>query len=180
MKYASIAVVLAGLSILTGCETPSPGILSLNPIVTDKDTDIDASLVGTWEPAADGDVLCIIRLNGSHKYDIVLLGSDAPVAFTASLVRVGDVSLLDVTPTDKGDFRIPGHAMVRIWPTGMGLRWAYLDSEWLQQAAAVLSTQSPDGKMLLLSPTNVVRNWLAGVAGDGRAYGKVITWRRVQ
>lgn len=180
MKYTGIAVALTAFAILTGCETPTPGMLSLHPIATDKDTEVDASLVGTWEAAGDGEVVAIIRSKDARKFEIVVLGGEDTLSYNAALVRIGDVSLLDVTPADKSDFRVPGHAIARIWPTGTGLRWAFLDSDWLKNQAAVLGPQSPEGKMLLLSPTSVVRSWLALVAGDGRAYGDTVTWRRMQ
>ena len=155
-------------------------LLSLEPVATAQDKAPDTALVGTWAPPGDDSTLCVIRQGDQGGYQIVVLAGGSPVGFEAQLFRVGDVELLDVTPSDGNDFRIPGHAIARIWLTFGTLRWAFLDSGWLKQQAAVLATHDADGKMLLLSPTAAVRAFIAANGANDQAYGKVATWQKVQ
>jgi hypothetical protein len=170
MKLTWMLAALAGFAVLTGCDTPTPALLSLEPVATAQDKAPDTALVGTWAPPGDDSTLCVIRQGDQGGYQIVVLAGGSPVGFEAQLFRVGDVELLDVTPSD----------IARIWLTFGTLRWAFLDSGWLKQQAAVLATHDADGKMLLLSPTAAVRAFIAANGANDQAYGKVATWQKVQ
>jgi len=180
MKLTSMLAALAGFLALTGCETPTPVLLSLEAVATAQETAIDPALVGAWEDPSDSSTLCVIRRSEHSGYQIVVLAGNSPVAFQAQLFKVGDVELLDVAPADDNDFRIPGHAVARVWPTAGSLRWAFLDSDWLKQHAASLATHDSEGKMLLLSPAADVRAFIAANGANDKAYGKETTWQKVQ
>jgi len=102
------------------------------------------------------------------------------MGFQAQFIRVKDAEFLDLSPSDDNDFRIPGHAIMRLWIDGPALKWAFLDSDWLKQQAAALLSHSADGKMQLFSPTAAVRAFVAAHGADDKAYGQVATWERVQ
>jgi hypothetical protein len=180
MKLTSMLVALAGVAMLTGCESPAPGLLSLEPVATAKDTAIDSALLGTWEEQGDKDLVAVIRQGDSRGYQIAVLSGSTVMTFQGQLFRVADAEFLDLAPGDDNDFRIPGHAVMRLWITGSALRWAFLDSDWLQQQAAALATHTGDGKMQVFSPSTAVRAFIAANGADDKAYGKVASWQRVQ
>jgi hypothetical protein len=179
MKLTSMFAALAALAILTGCESPAPGLLSLEPVATAKDTAIDAALLGTWEEQGGKDPVAIIRQGDSGGYQIAVVSGGSLMSFQAQLFRVGEVEFLDLAPADDNDFRIPGHAIMRLWITGSTLRWAFLDSDWLKQQTTALATHTTDGKMQLFSPAAAVRAFVAANGVDDKAYGNVATWQRV-
>lgn len=180
MKLTSILAVFAALAILTGCDSSAPALLSLEPVATAKDTAIDTALLGAWEEQGDKDMVAIVRAGEQASYQIAVMSGTSVTGFQAKLFRVGESEFLDLEPSDDNDFRIPGHAIMRLWLTSGLLRWAFLDSDWLKQQAASLATHSGDGKMVLFSPTAAVRAFIAANGVDEKAYGQVATWQRVQ
>ena len=179
MKLTSMLLAFTGCLVLVGCETPSPTLLSIDSVTTENDTKGDAALTGTWESVDDHGTLCIVRAGDPGAYEILCPTGSSTTGFHAQLFRVGDAELLDITPAEDGDFRVPGHAIARIW-TGGTLRWAFLDSDWLKQQSAQLASRTSGSKMLLLSPGAAIRNFLIATAEKDEAYGKVVTWQRMQ
>ena len=178
MKLTSIFLALAGALILTGCD--SPALLSLDPLVTDQDKAFDPTLLGAWGSSQDKD-LCIIRRDGDSGYAVTYLSAGSVRQFTARLFRVGDASMLDLTPEGSDDFQVAGHALVRIWAEGGVLRWAYLDTEWLRKQASQLLPNRADGKRVVLTaPGAAVRALVAKFGVDDKAHGETIAWQRVQ
>jgi len=180
MKLTSTLAALAAFAILTGCESPAPGLLSVEPVATAKDTAIDATLLGTWEEQGDKDLVAVIRQGDRGGYQIAVLSGSTVTAFQAQLFRVKDAEFLDLAPADDSDFRIPGHAIMRLWIDGPALHWAFLDSDWLKQQPASLATHSGDGKMQLFSPSAAVRAFVAANGLDDKAHGQIAAWQRVQ
>jgi hypothetical protein len=180
MKLTSMLAALAAFAILTGCDTPAPGLLSLEPVATASDTATDSGLPGTWQSQGEKDLIVIIRQADEGGYQIAALSGGSVMNFQAQLFRVKDAELLDLSPADDNDFRIPGHAVVRVWVDGPTFRWAFLDSDWLKQKAAALATHSGDGKMQLFSSTEAVRAVIVANGSNDKAYGQVATWQRVQ
>jgi hypothetical protein len=170
----------AGFLVLAGCDTPSPSLLSLEPVATDQDAAADAGLPGAWESPSDKDTVCIIRPGDNHGYNILIVSGTSVTGFQAQIFREGPAEFLDVVPADDNDFRVPGHAVARIWTGGGELKWAFLDSDWLKHEAAQLKTHTASEKVLLLSPGATVRNFIATSGRDDKAYGTVVTWQKVQ
>jgi len=180
MKLTSMFAAAAAFAILTGCESPTPGLLSAEPVATANDTAIDDALLGTWQERGSKDLVAIVRPADGGGYKIALMSGGGVMGFQAQFIRVKDAEFLDLSPSDDNDFRIPGHAIMRLWIDGPALKWAFLDSDWLKQQAAALLSHSADGKMQLFSPTAAVRAFVAAHGADDKAYGQVATWERVQ
>jgi hypothetical protein len=178
MKLTSMLLALAGVLILTGCDNPA--LLSLEPVVTDQDAVFDTTLLGTWGASQDKD-LCIFRRDGDSGYAITYVSGGDVRQFSARLFRVGEVSMLDLTPEGSDDFQIAGHALVRIWTGGGTLRWTYLDTEWLRkQASQLLPNRADDKRMVLTAPGAAVRAFVAKYGVDDKAHGDATEWQRVQ
>jgi hypothetical protein len=180
MKLTSMLAALAAFAILTGCDTPTPGLLSLEPVATASDTVTDSGLIGTWQSQGDKDLITIIRQADDGGYQIAALSGGSVMNFQAKLFCVKDVEFLDLSPSDDNDFRIPGHAVARVWIDGPAFHWAFLDSDWLKQKAAALATHTGNGKMQLFSPAEAVRAFIAANGTNDEAYGQMATWQRVQ
>ena len=178
MKLTSMLLALAGALILTGCDTPA--LLTLDPVVTDQDAVFDPALLGTWGASQDKD-LCIFRRNGDSGYAITYVSGGDVRQFIARLFRVGEASVLDLTPESSDDFQIAGHALIRIWTEGGTLRWAFLDTEWLRkQASQLLPNRAADKRMVLTAPDAAVRAFVVKYGVDDKAHGDTAEWQRVQ
>jgi hypothetical protein len=183
MTLTAILAAAAAFLILTGCESAGPALLSLEPVATAKETAIDSALLGTWEEQGDKDPVALIRPGDQGGYQILVLSggsaNSSVISFQAQLFRMGDAEFLDLAPADDNDFRIPGHAIMRLWITSGALRWAFLDSDWLKQQTTALATHDGDGKMQLFSPSATVRAFIAANGANEKAYGQVATWQKV-
>jgi len=179
MKLTSILAALAAFAMLTGCEAPTPVLLSLEPVAAAKETAIDPALLGTWEEQSDKDLVALIRQGDHGGYQIAVLSGSTVITFQAQLFRVNDAEFLDLAPADENDFRIPGHAVMRLWINGSALRWAFLDSDWLKQQTTALAAHDGDGKMQLFSPSATVRAFIAANGANDKAYGKIAAWQKV-
>jgi len=179
MKLTTTILAAAGFLVLAGCDTPTPSMLSLEPVATEQDTAAEPGLPGAWESATDKDTVCIIRPGDNHGYNILLVSGTSVTGFQAQVFREGPAEFLDVVPADDNDFRVPGHAVARIWTGGGELKWAFLDSDWLKHETSQLKTHTAGEKMLLLSPGANVRSFIATSGRDDKAYGAVVTWQKV-
>jgi hypothetical protein len=179
MKRISMLPALAGFLILTACDTPTPAVLSLEPVATDQELVAADGFAGVW---ISNDETCVVRRDKDNgkTYEITYLGG-SPMGFEGRVFRAGEAMLMEVTPAGDNDFRLPGHALARIWVSGAEFKWAFLDSDWLkQQASQLLAHHQADNKMLLLASGPAVHSFLAKYGTDDRAYGKITTWQRLQ
>jgi hypothetical protein len=180
MKLTAMLAAMAAFTILTGCDSPAPGLLSVEPAVTSADTAIDNALLGAWQEEGDNDLVALIRPGDSGGYRISVVSGSEAMNFQAQLFRVNQAEFLDMVLADESDFRINGHAIVRLWINGASLQWAFLDSDWLKQQAAALPAHSGEGKMQLFAPTASVRAFIAANGADDKAHGQIAAWQRLQ
>ena len=175
MRILIILMAAVGTLMLAGCE--SPALVSMDPVATEANTVFDASLLGTWEISEGGD-LCILRRAHGDVYAITYVSDEGVRQFEGRLFLAGQARVMDLTPRDSDDFRVPAHALIRILSSGATLRWTYLDSAWLRQQAAreLVTRPRGEGKLLLNAP---LAGFLARYAGDERAYGEVQEWQRL-
>jgi hypothetical protein len=175
MRNLFASLVLAGTLISTGCSS----LLSLNPIVKDREAVFDAGLLGTW---LDGEDLYILRQSGNNVYTVSYSDKKGSVVkLEGRLVQLGKASILDLVE-NKPDcvFCIPGHAFVRVWLEGTTLRWAFLDSDWLKSQVSEhkLASQLIGNDTVLTASTDSIKNFMLVYGADDRAYGEVHELRR--
>ena len=176
MKPVLLLPLVAAV-ILTGCETPTPSLLSLESAATSQET-LDRSLTGVWA-SDDAERICIIRAKES-AYEIGYISGDSPRGFSARLIRAGDARILELRPDGEDDFSVVGYSYARVWTEGNGLRWAFLDSAWFKEQLAPLPKHTNDEHVLLLAPGVAVRAALEKYGTDERACSTQVTWQRMQ
>lgn len=180
MRYSAMILALAGAVLLSGCSS----LISLDPFVTEDRAAGDPNLVGLWQGTGNSEKdLIAIRQSGS-AYTIRYFGDDKEMAlgFDARLMRVGDAELLDIVSSSENAFTIPAHMAVRVWTEGGGLKWVFLDSDWLKdKAKQTLGTQASGDRTLITTKGAAVVEFLKKFGADEKAYsGDMKQWVRAQ
>jgi len=175
MRFPSLVLALAGAVAMTGCSS----LVSLNPFVTDPDAVLDPALAGVWS-GDNGDATYVIRQDG-RGYAITYVEKSEAIRFQAKLMKAGEAELMDLVSADDNAFQLPVHTMVRVWPGGNSVRFAFLDSDWLrEQAAKQLATTQTGDRTLITAPGDAVWSYLLKCGVDEKAYGKAEVVERVQ
>jgi hypothetical protein len=171
MRYLTMLVLAAGAAMSTGCSA----LLSLDGV-----TEISApnpGLAGTWMPKGDDD-LVVVRIAEDGVLDIRYGG----MRLTGKAFRLGEADFLDLTPKNEEAFHVPGHAIVRYWLDGDSVRWAFADSAWLRDQILVQGIRAVTVRdTLVVTGRGVaVRDVLASLGQDGRAYGEINVMARLR
>ena len=167
MRIANLLLTVAAAASLSGCST----LVSLHPFVTDQQAVIDPTLLGVWAKA-NGDDLYIVRQDGSH-YTIRHVDKSDSRTFSAQLLKVGDVRILDLVSTNDDPFQLAVHTPMRVWVDGATLRFATLDSDWLQENAhKQLAIQEAGERSLITAPGDTLLRFLIAYGTADNAYGK--------
>jgi len=169
MRYLAMILALAGAALLSGCST----FVSLDPFVTEDAGASDPNLAGLWQGAGGEDKdMMLIRQKGP-AYTVRYFGNDKDVtlSFDARLLRVGDAELMDIVSTSDDTLAINVHMVARIWREGAGLKWVFLDSDWLKtQANQSLVTQAAGNRTLITTKGAPVVEFLKRFGADEKAY----------
>ena len=174
MRLTNSLLALTGVLFMTGCSA----LVSLNSPAADDDA-TDAALLGFWHNAED-DATYIVRQAGS-AYAVTYLEKSSTYRFEARLWRSGDARFLDLVSTKKDGFQIPAHTPVRVWIDGETLRFAFLDSGWLrEQAALQLPVQMVGERTVTTASGDAVRSFLAKYGSDERAHGDVVVLHKMR
>ena len=175
MRFPSLVLALASALAMTGCSS----LISLNPFAADQDAVLDPALAGVWS-GDNGNATYVIKPDGSG-YAITYIAKSDSIQFQAKLIKAGDAELLDVVSADDNPFQLQVHTVVRVWPGGNSLKFAFLDSDWLRQQAARQLATSPTGdRLLITAPGEAVRGFLLKNAADDKAHGELGVLSRVQ
>jgi hypothetical protein len=179
MRFLSLVLALAGAVGMTGCSS----LVGLNPFVTDRDAVQDAALAGVWS-GDNGNATYAIQQDGSG-YAITYMEKSDAVKFQANKFQAklmkADLELLDLVSAGDNPFQLQVHTMVRVWPSGNSLKFAFLDSDWLrEQATKQLATAPTGDRTLITSPGDAVRSFLLKYGADEKAHGEVEVLVRVQ
>ncbi len=181
MKSIFALPAVAAALTLTGCEVPTPSLLSLEPVVKEQEAPPDILLAGVWESADSGQVCLIHKAKDKENVlEIAYLSGDSRLAFTGRLFRAGDARILELKPEGDDEFHVAGYSFARVWIEGNQFRWAFLDSEWLKQQMAAIPSHTAENKSLLLAPGPVIRAFLEKFGADERACSTNVTWQRMQ
>jgi hypothetical protein len=174
MKLSMLLPALAGI-MCVGCST----LASLDPFIAEQDAIADKTLTGVWQNAK-GDDTYIIRQEDKGYSILYLSGNSTPARFHALAMRVGSAELLDLVSADENAFQLTAHYLVRVWPDGATLRWAFLDSDWMkEQAVRQLPTRKLDDRLLISASPEAAHALMLKYAADDRAVHDTETLTRV-
>jgi len=174
MKTTILVMTMAAAVILPCCSD----LISVNSFVSEKEAVVDTNLLGAWA-GEQGDLYVIRASDG--EYSIVYSSEKGEgLKFRGRLIKAGEAEFIDLITTESAGFQIPVHCIVRVWPEGALLKWAYLDSKWLrEQASQQIASQPYDDSTLLTAPTDALRGFLLKFGSDARAYDKTSVLTRV-
>jgi hypothetical protein len=129
--------------LLSGCSD----LLSVQPLATAETAVFDAGLIGEWSFAGGApggfehsDIrdlrgVALIRAGSAQKkdYDIVWIPDEGEaLRLKGQLVKVGDRQVFDLIAVKKTDLAIPAHFFMLVEKTADGVKFHWLDSEWLR------------------------------------------------
>jgi hypothetical protein len=162
-------------------------VLSLNPVYDDTTIGWDSNLVGYWVDADDKATLQIDRSEWK-SYRIHYVHPIETGDVTAYLTAIGNERFLDVMPLrgeDPGAFLIPVHAVLHVRLDGDRLELTPLSYEWFVERVragrpipGLSATLDQKENILLVSPSDRLRDWLRIQSVDGRAVGASVTFAR--
>jgi hypothetical protein len=167
----------------------APGclVLTVNPS-HDRDALVwEPALLGTWIDGDDNASMTIER-GEWQSYKIDYAHPIEKGQLTGYLTTIGKAQFLDVMPArgqDHGAFLLPVHASLRVQLEGDRLELTALSYDWffdrLKKKAAVPGlTVALDEKenALIVSPTAVLRAWMARQKAGGAAFGASAVFTR--
>jgi hypothetical protein len=152
-------------------------MVSLHPFVTGQEAVFDPALVGVWANAA-GDELYVVRrvLNG---YRIRRIDDSGSQSFSANLLKVGDLRILDLVSDADDPFQIAVHTPMRVWVDGATLRFATLDTAWLKEnARQQIAIEDAGERTLITAPAESVLCFLMTYGAVDHAYEKPVTLQK--
>ncbi|MBI5085579.1 MAG: hypothetical protein HZB13_13385 [Acidobacteria bacterium] len=178
-------LTLIGMLLLSGCGD----LLSVHPLATAETAVFDAGLIGEWA-CSDKDCkgTALIRAASVEKkeYDIVWIPGDADdetLRLKGKLVKVGDRVVFDLVTTRKQELAVAGHFFMLVEKTGDGVKFYWLDSEWLRNRVvwqnALAHTMVGD-KPVITAGSAEINAFLAKFGLDGKAVSDSLGFRRVK
>lgn|SRR5436190_6038799 len=183
--FAALGLVL----LLAGC-VPEP---SLHPLFTQKDVLFDPSLVGTWgavegkDERAEANAVWTFEKSGENAYSLTRTADGKRGVYTVHLVQLGGYLFFDAEPNppesalDGYLYLMPTHVFGRIALDGDTARVAFLDDEWVKQAADEdrlgVAHQDIEGTIVLTATTNELQDFALSYADGEEAFSNVVELR---
>lgn len=194
MRISAIVCCLGLLALVAGCVvTPS-----LHPIYTDKELIFDQGLVGSWVvPAEEGGVTWTFQPGEGKAYRLIVQEAEGAEKFTAHLVKLGDLTFLDLLPElllDNDSFYsehlLRAHSFLRIEIKENALQVSLLSPGWLDKklAAGEVSLKSEvveaesglesDRRRVLTAATSELQQFLVKYGNDKEAFSEIVKLTR--
>ena len=173
--------LLAFTVLMPGCGD----LLSVHPLATAETAVFDGTLIGEWK-CVDKDFkgTVLIRAGEEKGYDIVWIpeedGEEA-LRMRGQLVKVGGRQVFDLLTAKRPDLAIPGHFFMLMEKTADGVKFRWLDSEWLRKqviAPGGLAHAMVGEKPVITAGSREMNAFLAKFGLDARA-GDSMTFKRI-
>lgn len=172
---------------MSGCDSDNanPLVPSVRPLYNETDLDTDSELPGTWTDEQDDVKVVFAADEQKQAYKLTISQTDnnkeSRGEFSAHLVRLGSVWLLDLYPNglESGPdiFQmhfVRAHTFVRIDRNGDQLKLAFLSSDWLRERIADKSVDTPhetfDGCLLLTGSVDDLQDLVYRYVDDSKAF----------
>ena len=180
MRKIILAVVVAGMILMTGCVS----LLSLSPLATGDNVIFDPAVVGAWMDDMDGKETYLIVPDGDKAYEVVYTSKGDPaLKFQGSLVDVNGIRILDLQsrPTID-DFSIPGHFFAHVRVEGDSLYVAFMESRWIREQVKRerLGMDLSSDRVVLTASSEELGSFVARHAGDPEAFNEEGKLRRIR
>jgi hypothetical protein len=173
MRIIGTLFTAAAAITLAGCST----MVSLHPFVTDHEAAFDPSLVGVWA-SSNGEELYIVRQDG-HSYKIRRIDGSNVQTFSANLLKLGDLRILDLISDADDPFQVMVHTPIRVWMDGGTLRFATLDTAWLKEnARKQIATEEIGDRSLITGSGDAVLRLLTTYGAADKAFENPVALQR--
>ena len=97
------------------------------------------------------------------------------------MFQIDDAKLLDLVAKSDDPFTLPVHLLLRVWPEGGTLRFAFLETDWLKdQAKQQLPTHAVGDRTVIAAPVAAVQAFVAKYGADDKAHQEPEILYRVQ
>ncbi len=164
-------------------------IPSLHPLYTAHDLLYKTALIGTWQDD-DGDTWTFTHQK-DKTYTLIYTEDDAPAAFDAHLVQLGDFLFLDTYPKEpeiKNNYYlfhlVAAHLFARVWFEQDSIKYALLSVKWLEQQfdydPEILAHEDVDNSFVLTASTTDLQKFMLQNADNTDAFSDVTTLRRIE
>jgi hypothetical protein len=184
MRALLFAFVVTLILLLTACGD----LLSVYPLATAETAVFDAGLIGEWSCAGkDCKGTALIRAGsaGNKDYDIVWIPGDADaeaLRLKGQLVKVGDRLVFDLVTAKQPDLTVPGHFFMLVEKTSGGVKFHWLDSEWLRNrvmAQNALAHTMVGDKPVITAGSAEIGAFLLKFGLDAKAVSDSLVFKRV-
>ena len=173
MRIIGALLIAATVLTLAGCSS----LVALHPFVTGQQAVFDPALPGVWANAGE-DEMYLVRQDG-NGYKIRRVDNSGTQNFSAHLLKIGDLRILDLVSDADDPFRVAVHTPMRIWVDGATLRFATLDTAWLKNhAREQLAIEDADKRALITASGDMVLRFLTTYGAADDAYDKPITLQK--
>ena len=190
MRALLLIFAMFVMLLLSGCGD----LVSVQPLATPETAVFDAGLTGEWSctepgPGPSGKSLegvALIRAGSAQKkdYDIVWLpGEGEALRLKGQLVKVGDRLVFDLIALQETTLAIPGHFFMLVEKTADGVKFHWLDSDWLRSRVIAqngLAHAMVDDKPVITAGSAEINAFLAKFGLDAQAASGSLSFKRVK
>jgi uncharacterized protein YceK len=185
MRALLLIFAMAVMLLLSGCGD----LLSVHPLATAESVVFDAGLTGEWSNAGKDDAgVALIHAGSAQKkeYEIVWIPGDADedaLRLKGQLVKVGDRLVFDLIAVKKTDLAIPGHFFLLVDKTADGVKFQWLDSDWLRSRVISqngLAHVMVGDKPVITAGSSEINAFLAKFGLDAQAASGSLSCKRVK
>jgi hypothetical protein len=147
----------------------------------------DKLLLGTWLQPAQGCAVSFTRFGDEKTYRVVysaskdgkdcLLNDGHSASFTGTLVEIGSLRFLDVSPADREEMHhmLLTHSFYRVRVDATALQLTPLNFDWVQSQVqqdklGLAGATRADSTLVLTSSTRQLRDFLRQYGGSDEAF----------
>lgn len=191
MRVLLFVFAMVFVLLLSGCSD----LLSVHPLATAETAMFDAGLMGEWSCAGEAkssfqgkslNGVALIRAGSAQKkdYDIVWIPDEGEaLRLKGHLVKVGDRLVFDLIAIKQTDLAIPAHFFMLVEKTADGVKFHWLDSEWLRSRVIsqnALAHAMLDDKPVITAGSAEINAFLTKFGLDAEAVSGSLSLKRVK
>jgi len=177
-KILNAVLAADAISVFAGCV-----VLSVYPFYTPKDLIFDPGLAGRWGDQNATNSFWQISAAGNKAYSLTIVDEHSTNEFDAHLFQLRQHQFLDLRTTNRTNFQLPLHLVVKCERAASDLTVTFMDYGWLAKFLAtnpaavrhIIVPENPDdtnsGKMVYLTAeTKELQKFLLQHAADTNAF----------